>query len=164
MQIERKLRELFTEKKLTLALAESCTGGAMASSLTQVAGASAYFLGSFVVYSNELKQKVLRVSVETLEKKGAVSVEVVTQMLEGLFELTSADWGVAVSGIAGPSGGSAEKPVGTVFAAIGRRGKEPEILRLQLKGNRQSVIQEASLLILEALLRRVSQQFPLKEG
>ena len=156
MQIERELREIFTQKKLTLALAESCTGGMMASMLTSLAGASDYFLGSFVVYSNELKQKALRVSSKTLDEKGAVSKEVVIEMLEGLFELSSADWGIAVSGIAGPSGGSEEKPIGTVFVAIGKRGKDPEIRRLHLKGNRESIMKEASVVILEALFRRVS--------
>lgn len=156
MQIERELRQIFTQKKLKLALAESCTGGLMASILTHQVGASDYFLGSFVVYSNELKQKVLRVSSKTIDEKGAVSKEVVAEMLEGLFEVSSADWGVAVSGIAGPSGGSKEKPIGTVFAAIGKRGKEPEILSLHLKGNRDSIMKNASVEILEALFRKVS--------
>lgn len=156
MQIERELRQIFTQKKLKLALAESCTGGLMASTLTRQMGASDYFLGSIVVYSNELKQKVLRVSSKTLDEKGAVSKEVVTEMLAGLFEVSSADWGVAVSGIAGPSGGTKEKPVGTVFAAIGKRGKDPEIFSLHLEGNRDNVIKNATVQILEALFRRVS--------
>lgn len=156
MQIERELRQIFTQKKLKLALAESCTGGMMASLLTRQVGASDYFLGSFVVYSNELKQKALRVSSKTLDEKGAVSKEVVVEMLEGLFEVSSADWAIAVSGIAGPSGGTKKKPVGTVFAAFGKRGKEPEILSLHLKGNRESVMKNASDQILEALLRKVS--------
>ena len=156
MQIEKELRAVFTKQGLKLALAESCTGGKMAALLTQMAGASDYFLGSFVVYSNELKRKVLLVSEKALEEKGAVSQEVVAEMLLGLFEVTTADWGVAVSGIAGPSGGSPEKPVGTVFAAIGKRGKDPEILKFDLKGNRESIMNEASSVILEALLSRVS--------
>lgn len=156
MQIERELRRVFTEKKLTLALAESCTGGTMASMLTHQPGASDYFLGSFVVYSNELKQKALHVLAKTLQEKGAVSEEVVLEMLEGIFRQTSADWGVAVSGIAGPSGGIVDKPVGLVIVAMGRRGKEPETLSLHLKGSRERVIKNASERILEALFHRVS--------
>lgn len=156
MQIEKELRDVFTKQGLKLALAESCTGGKMAARLTSMAGASEYFLGSFVVYSNELKRKVLKVSKAMLEEKGAVSREVVGAMLEGLFDVTSADWGVAVSGVAGPSGGTAEKPVGTVCVAIGKRGKEAEVLCLHLKGNREAVMNEAVTQVLEALLRRVS--------
>ncbi len=156
MQIEHELKRIFVLKKKTLALAESCTGGTMASILTHQSGASDYFLGGFVVYSNELKRKALRVLKETLDKHGAVSREVVAEMLDGLFEQTSADWGVAVSGIAGPSGGSAEKPVGTVFAAIGERGKSPEILSLNFDGSRESIIKETSQALLESLFRRVS--------
>ncbi len=156
MHLESALKEVFVEKKMRLALAESCTGGAMAAMLTRLSGASNYFLGSVVAYSNEMKQKLLRVSSQTLERKGAVSKEVAIEMLEGLFAVTSADWGVAVSGIAGPSGGSVKKPVGTVYVAIGCRGKEPECLLLQLNGAREIIIQEAVRSAFEALLHKVS--------
>ncbi|HAZ15356.1 MAG: hypothetical protein A2Y28_02065 [Chlamydiae bacterium GWC2_50_10] len=156
MRIEKELKELFVQKKLTLALAESCTGGRMAARLTSIPGASAYFLGSFVVYSNELKEKALYVREKSLKEKGAVSKEVVLEMLQGLFSRTSADFGIAVSGIAGPTGGSADKPVGTVFAALGSRRKEPEILNLHLEGDREAVLEEAASRLFERLFRIVS--------
>lgn len=154
--MQSRVKEMFTKKKWKLALAESCTGGEMAAWLTKEAGASDYFLGSLVVYSNELKRKVLHVQEKTLLEKGAVSPEVVCEMLQGLFSLTSADFGLAVSGIAGPSGGSVEKPVGTVFAALGRRGKNPDVLELHIEGKRETVIKESAKQLLEALVRKVS--------
>lgn len=126
-KIEEAIHGWFTQNRKTLALAESCTGGMMSSHLTQLAGASEYFLGSFVTYSNELKEKILGVKRKTLEAHGAVSGETVKEMLAGLFKNTVADYGIAVSGIAGPSGGSPDKPVGTVWYALGKRGEDPEI-------------------------------------
>jgi PncC family amidohydrolase len=155
MQIAKELQTVFSQKKMTLALAESCTGGAMASFLTRVAGSSIYFLGSLVVYSNELKRKLLHVKEETLKTYGAVSQEVVSEMLEGLFLQTSADWGVAISGIAGPTGGSREKPVGLVWVALGQRGKNPDIFSLMFEGSRQKIIDETVLNVLERLWKKV---------
>lgn len=156
MQVEKELKDLFVKNKQTLALAESCTGGALASKLTAVPGASEFFLGSIVAYCNQLKQKALRVSLETLNSRGAVSQEVVQEMLEGLFQVTNADWGIAVSGIAGPSGGSESKPVGTVWVAIGKRDKDPEAVCYKFDGSRARVIEETVATALEMLWRKVS--------
>lgn len=111
--------ELLKARGLTLATAESCTGGLIAHLVTQVAGSSEYFLGSVVSYSNEVKTRALKVPPEIIAQHGAVSRETASSMLKGVLELTGADVGIAVTGIAGPSGGSAEKPVGTVWIAAG---------------------------------------------
>ena len=115
---EELLASLLRSKSLTLATAESCTGGAIASLLTKRSGASDYFLGSVVAYHNQIKQNVLGVNAETLEKKGAVSREVVEEMAVGVLNLFNSDFAIAVTGIAGPTGGTTEKPVGTVWIGL----------------------------------------------
>lgn len=115
--IEILIGELLKKKKLTLSTAESCTGGSIAARVTSVAGSSEYFKGSVVAYSNEVKMKLLGVSMETLEKKGAVSEETVIEMVKGAMEALKTDCAVATSGIAGPGGGTKQKPVGTVWIA-----------------------------------------------
>ncbi len=132
-KIEEALHELFVSKKKTLALAESCSGGKMAARLTARAGSSDYFLGSVVSYSNQLKEKALGVSHATLEKHGAVSPETACEMVTGIIESTNADYGIAVTGIAGPTGGTQEKPVGTVWLAIGKKGEKPIVGQLPFK-------------------------------
>ena len=138
--VARTLHQFFLKKKKTLAFAESCTGGMMAQQITKHSGASKYFLGSLVVYADALKKDILGVSPKTLRKHGSVSKEVVEEMLEGLFRATSADFGIAVSGIAGPTGGTKEKPVGTIWAAIGQRGKAAQVVHFKVKGNRKTII------------------------
>lgn len=105
-------------KGMTLSTAESCTGGNIAHQITKVAGSSAYFKGSVVAYSNDVKVNLLHVSADNIEKYGAVSKEVVEQMAEGVRKVLKTDFAVATSGIAGPTGGSDEKPVGTVWIAV----------------------------------------------
>jgi nicotinamide-nucleotide amidase len=117
-QLETVILRLLTERKETLALAESCTGGRIADRLTNVPGASAVLLCGLVTYSNEAKQKVLGLRAETLAAHGAVSEAVAREMAEGARRLSGADYVLSVTGIAGPSGGTAEKPVGTVFIAL----------------------------------------------
>lgn len=111
------VREL-TAQRLTLALAESCTGGGLAHRLTNVPGASAVLLAGLVTYSNEAKQTLLGVKPDTLATQGAVSEPVAREMAEGARAKTKADYALSVTGIAGPSGGTAEKPVGTVFIGL----------------------------------------------
>lgn len=125
--INTTLGELLRRKRLTVATAESCTGGLIAHLITQIPGSSDYFLGSVVSYSNDLKERILHIPGEVITRFGAVSREVAREMLRGVLEITGADVGMATTGIAGPSGGSEEKPVGTVWIAAGR--KDDHIVR-----------------------------------
>jgi len=116
--LEQEVGRVLSEKKLTLATAESCTGGNIAHKITEIPGSSAYFNGSIIAYSNQIKNTVLGVSSIDIEKYGAVSKEVVEQMAQNARQLLKADYAVATSGIAGPDGGTTEKPVGTVWIAV----------------------------------------------
>ncbi len=159
-RIEEAVHAWFIENKKTLACAESCTGGLIAAKLTSLAGASEYFLGSLVTYSNAMKSKLLGVPEQVLCDNGAVSAETVAAMLAGVFEQTDADFAVAISGIAGPLGGSDRKPVGTMWAAIGERGKSPDIGTFLAKGNRQTRILSTTYSLLGALYRKVAKGLP----
>lgn len=114
----KKLAEILKEQKLTIATAESCTGGLLASRLTDIDGSSKYFNESHVTYANEAKQKYLGVSTETLKNHGAVSRECAYEMAEGLQKLTGCDVAVCTTGIAGPGGGTEEKPVGLIYVSV----------------------------------------------
>jgi competence/damage-inducible protein CinA C-terminal domain len=126
-EIEDAARLVFNlclERHLKVATAESCTGGLIAGALTEIAGSSAVFERGFVTYSNEAKMEILGVRAETLDKFGAVSEETVRQMAEGALARSRADIAVSVSGIAGPSGGTPEKPVGLVWFGLAVKGRE----------------------------------------
>jgi nicotinamide-nucleotide amidase len=116
--LESVIGKLLTERSNSLSIAESCTGGMIAHRITSVAGASKYFNGSVVSYANEVKMDLLGVTQESLEAYGAVSEEVVRQMADGIRALMKTDYSIATSGIAGPDGGTVEKPVGTVWVAV----------------------------------------------
>ncbi|MFN8206439.1 MAG: competence/damage-inducible protein A [Bacteroidales bacterium] len=117
-RLEEVTGKLLVQKGKQLATAESCTGGAIAAAITSVPGSSRYYKGSIVAYSNEIKIKVLGVDPLLIEKYGAVSREVVSAMAEGVLRITGADFSIASSGIAGPDGGTPEKPVGTTWIAV----------------------------------------------
>jgi len=119
--LQQEIQKLAINKSLRVATAESCTGGAVGAALVSVAGSSAYFQGSITAYSNDIKTNILHVSPGTIEKYGAVSEEVVREMVDGVLEVLNVDAAVAVSGIAGPDGGSDEKPVGTIWICAGNR-------------------------------------------
>lgn len=119
--LESVIGDILKEKDEWLATAESCTGGNIAHRITEIPGSSAYFKGSVVCYSNEVKMAQLGVSEQTLVDFGAVSEQTVRQMVKGVLNLLNADYAIATSGIAGPGGGSPEKPVGTVWIAVGNR-------------------------------------------
>ncbi len=159
-KIEEALQGWFVKHKKTLFCAESCTGGAIASQLTRIPGASDYFLGSCVAYANGCKEKLLGVSPKILQEKGAVSAEIVREMLAGVFRTTAADYAIAVSGIAGPTGGTPDKPVGTVWAAIGERGKEPDVGTFMAYGSREKIILTTAYSLIGALLRKVEKGIP----
>jgi nicotinamide-nucleotide amidase len=121
--LEKALGDLLLARNKTIATAESCSGGYIAHLLTSVPGSSAYFKGTVVAYSYDAKETILGVNHSTLESKGAVSEETITEMFHGLMKVTTADYGIATSGIMGPGGGTDDKPVGTVWVAVGSREK-----------------------------------------
>ena len=127
-----KLVAALVERSLTIATAESCTGGAVSQAITSVAGCSAVMRGAVVAYHNDVKNAVLGVSSETLEAVGAVSEEVVRQMVCGVSRLMKTDCAIATSGVAGPGGGTPEKPVGTVWMAV-KAGDVVKARKLQLQ-------------------------------
>jgi len=135
-----------------LAVAESCTGGGIAHAVTDISGSSAWFDRGFVTYSNQSKIDMLGVKVQTLESFGAVSKQTALEMAEGTLMHSEADMALAVTGIAGPSGGSADKPVGTVFVAWIVKNFTAECTHLRLSGNRQEIRQQAIDYCLEKAL------------
>ncbi len=146
------LIERFTAAKRYVTFAESCTGGALASMLTKVPGSSAVFKGSLVTYANEIKSSWLAVKPKTLKEHGAVSEETVKEMLNGALKVSESDYAVAISGIAGPGGGTPQKPVGTVI--VGARSKEKEIVtRVRFCGDRNYIQYQAAMYGIKLLFR-----------
>lgn len=156
MTVAEILGSLLTKKQFTVSTAESCTGGNIAHEITAVAGCSSYFKGTVVAYANEVKQNVLGVSQETLKKEGAVSEPTVRQMVEGVAQKLHTNCAIATSGIAGPGGGTDEKPVGTVWIAATANGKTVSEL-YHFAGNRSRVINHATtmaqLMLIKMLLK-----------
>ena len=154
MKTEEKVGELLKAKNFSLSTAESCTGGGIAALITSVPGSSEYFKGGIVAYSNEIKADLLHVSVETLAQYGAVSRETVVEMVKGAMKTLKTDCAVATSGIAGPGGGTPEKPVGTVWIAAAYKN---EIVTFRQEGddgrggNVQKAIRNALMMLCECL-------------
>lgn len=140
---EERLVNLLMKRKLIISTAESCTGGLVAAQMINVAGSSAIYKEGFITYANEAKMKYLGVREETLKKFGAVSRETVTEMAEGCAKRTGADVSVVTSGVAGPGGGTADKPVGLVWFACFYRGKT-EVRKEIFPGDRQAVRKAAA--------------------
>ena len=144
---ERSMQEvvidLLRDRGETLAVAESCTGGGLGAQITSVAGSSDVFLGGVIAYSDRMKHDLLRVSLETLAKHGAVSEQCAREMATGVRKRTDADWGVSITGIAGPGGGSKEKPVGLVF--IGVAGPNVTSVQQNIYPGVRSVIRERTV-------------------
>ena len=138
------------ERGLKISAAESCTGGLFTALITDVAGSSQILDESIVTYSNEAKMRELGVKKETLDTLGAVSADTARQMAEGIKIHTGADIGVGITGIAGPGGGSAEKPVGTVFIGVSYNGKT-EVRELHIDGNRSKVRETACKIVFETI-------------
>lgn len=146
-----RLVALLKNRGMYISSAESCTGGLFSALITDVAGASDVFCESIVTYSNEAKMRELGVRSETLEKYGAVSENTAREMAEGICSHTGADVGVGITGIAGPGGGTLQKPVGTVYAGICICGKT-EVIHLQLKGSRAEVKEQTCAQVTEKLI------------
>jgi PncC family amidohydrolase len=157
MSLQREVGKTISARGLTVAVAESCTGGLVSSLITDVPGASAYFLAGLVTYSNESKVRLLGVPEATIEAHGAVSEEVAREMAAGVRRVVGADIGAADTGIAGPGGGSVEKPVGLVFLAVDN-GYQVVVERQVFPGDRAAVKRAASdrllVMVLEAIERR----------
>ncbi|MCL2183040.1 MAG: CinA family protein [Chitinispirillia bacterium] len=145
------LGKIFKSKGLTLAVAESCTGGLLGGAVTSAAGASSYFRGGVIAYDNDIKRDILGVQAADLEGHGAVSGPVVHGMASGAAKLFSADCGVSVSGIAGPGGGTDEKPVGLVFIGIYYQGKA-QSRSFTFKGDRSDIRSQSVRAAIEFLI------------
>ena len=154
-EIEAVVVDLLRARKQTLALAESCTGGLIASRITDVPGASEIFLGGVVSYANSAKEKFLGVRAETLQQHGAVSEAVAKEMAVGARENFGSDFAIAVTGIAGPSGGTAEKPIGTVFIALASAAGV-EVKKFLNVWNRATFKQVTATQALEWLRQKIS--------
>lgn len=152
--VQQLVHQILTERGQTLAVAESCTGGTIASRFTAMAGSSAYFLAGVVSYSNESKRDILGVDYENIMRYGAVSEQVARQMAEGARRITGADYAISTTGIAGPSGGSAEKPVGTVWIAVATPTHTIAMLR-QSGTDRGQIINRASAYAIEMLYKEL---------
>ena len=134
-----QLLDLYRAKRLRIATAESCTGGMIAAAITDIAGSSDVFERGFVTYSNEAKTELIGVPADLIAHHGAVSVHVAREMAVGALKRSKADVAVAVTGVAGPGGGSDAKPVGLVYLAVARRGSDPLIERHQFHGDRAAI-------------------------
>ncbi|MBU0682812.1 MAG: CinA family protein [Candidatus Omnitrophota bacterium] len=146
--IEKKLFHLLIQKKKTLACAESCTGGLVSNRITNIAGSSKYFLGSIVSYSNSAKVALLNVPEKNIKKYGAVSSQTCLAMAKGVKSVFSADISTAVTGIAGPGGGTSKKPVGLAFIAV-ISGSKKSTRKVFFKGSRESIKNKFATAVLE---------------
>ncbi|WP_067707822.1 MULTISPECIES: nicotinamide-nucleotide amidase [unclassified Erwinia] len=143
-QLSADIGQRLLSQRATLTTAESCTGGWIAKVLTDIAGSSQWFERGFVTYSNDAKQELVGVTAASLSRFGAVSEEVVREMAEGARDKAHAQYAISVSGIAGPDGGTGEKPVGTVWFGFAAAGKKTEAKRQVFSGDREAVRRQAT--------------------
>lgn len=148
--IVKQIHALLIKNKKTIAVAESCTGGLLSTLLTRFSGSSQYFILGVVVYSNAAKKTILKIPAQLITKKGGVCQEVAKRMAQSVRNLAKTDFGVSITGIAGPTGGTLQKPIGTVFIAIDSKNKAA-CKRFHFKGNRLTVRKKAALKSLELL-------------
>ena len=148
-----KLQTLLRANNQTITTAESCTGGLVASMITKISGSSDIFNGSIVTYSNKIKNQELHVKNKTLEKFGAVSIEVVDEMLIGVLKKFDANFAVAISGIAGPNGGTRNKPVGTVIIGISDENNHKIVNIYNFKGSREDIQIQAAKVALKEIYK-----------
>lgn len=155
--LSKEISEVFWRENFTLATAESCTAGNVAAIITAVPGSSRFYKGGIIAYANAVKENLLHVKAETLETHGAVSEETVTEMVYGAMKTLEADYAVATSGVAGPSGGTADKPVGTIWIAAGNAQKVLTAKLTEDEG-REKNIQAATKKALQLLLELAQKQ------
>ena len=154
-----KLISVLKEKSLTISTAESCTGGGIGHALTAVSGSSAVYAGGVISYTNEVKEKVLGVPAEILEQYGAVSSQTAKAMAEGIRNLLQTDFGVSVTGLAGPDGDGSGKPVGLVYIGVSDK-TSADAHEFVFKGDRQSVRAQAVDAAIELLLNTIKNAEP----
>ncbi len=155
LKLVQEVHQRLLASKIKVSFAESCTGGLLQKLITDTSGSSSYFEGGFVTYSNRLKNKILGVKEETLTKYGAVSSQCAKEMVEGVNRITGADISVSVTGIAGPTGGSLDKPVGTVcFGFLSQQGLTTQVKCF--KGSRDDVRHQSAIFVLESILELLS--------
>ncbi|MFL5757937.1 MAG: CinA family protein [Chloroflexota bacterium] len=152
--LARRLQQRCIEAGITVAVAESCTGGLVADAITDVSGSSAYFVGGVVSYSDEIKRELLGVQADVLAAHGAVSAQVARAMADGVLARLGADIAGSVTGIAGPDGGTTEKPVGLVYVGVAGRGPV-DVRRHLWSGDRVGNKRDSAAAVLEALIERV---------
>ncbi len=158
MTPEEKIGTILESESLTIALAESCTGGLVAGTITDIPGSSRYFMAGLVTYSNEAKTKFLSVPEEIIAQSGAVSAIVAELMATGVRDGVGVDIGLSITGIAGPAGGSPEKPVGTVFMGLATK-EGVWVERFLFIGDRQEIRKQATEAALSILLHYLDERF-----
>ena len=157
MSLLNNLKQLCIEKGVSIAVAESCTAGLIASKLTALPGSSSFFKGGIVAYQNEIKTKILEVSQSIIDEKTEVSAEVVKQMAQSILEKFDTNFAIATTGYAGPAGGTNKNPIGTVFIAISSV-VGVVVSRFVFLGDRQSVVNQASESALSLLYNEIKKQ------
>jgi PncC family amidohydrolase len=150
----KQIHKLLIKNGKTIAVAESCTGGSLSHLLTSQSGSSKYFILGVIPYSNKAKSKILKISAKLIAQKGAVSREVAEKMAQAVRKLAKADLGIGITGIAGPIGGTPQKPVGTVFIAVSHKDKT-FCKKSHFTGTRASIRKKASLKALELILAKI---------
>jgi PncC family amidohydrolase len=143
MKLERLIGELLRERGWTVSIAESCTGGLVCDRITDVPGSSDYFEGGMVNYSNESKEKLLRIPLDDIRKYGAVGPQVARKMAQGVRKTFRTTFGLSTTGVAGPTGGTKRSPIGRVFIGVAK-GKRAWVRKLDLKGSRREIKRKAS--------------------
>jgi PncC family amidohydrolase len=153
--IEKEIGDELRRRGLTLSIAESCTGGLVAHWITNVSGSSDYYKGGVIAYANEVKEKILQVGKKTLEEEGAVSAECAEEMAQGVRVLLDSDIGIATTGIAGPTGGTPEKPVGLVYIALATKDyvyHEKHLFHQDRMGNKRAAADAALAMLRKDIL------------
>ena len=150
-----ELQNILRDNNYTITCAESCTGGLISSCITRISGSSQIFKGSVITYSNEIKEQELDVNKQTMIKYGVVSIEVVNEMLEGVTKKFKSNVAIAVSGVAGPDGGTIDKPVGTVVIGIKGIDGLNDTKVYQLKGSREEVQKQSANIAFEVLFAKL---------